>query len=93
MASSLQAPPPSVKLWGTWCSLTVGHICRADPRVGFCFSSVSPLGGGGDKKAASWKPPLFFVWFVSLSAIDLPGPITVVGAGLSVGRMGTALAS
>lgn len=92
MASSLQAPPTSLYEAMESLVLTVGHICHADPKVGFWHEP--PGGRGGRQESGLADNSLFsFVWFVSFSVIGLAGPRTSVGVGLSVGRNGTALSS
>lgn len=70
MASSLQAPPTSLYEAMESLVLTVGHICHADPKVGFCFRGMSHLGGvGGDKKVASLITASFLLCGLSASLL------------------------
>lgn len=60
-------------------------LCR--PHSSFLFLWCEPpseLGGEETRSQPCWKSFLFFMCFASFSVIDLAGPITMVGVGLSV---------
>lgn len=71
----------------------VSRTPHADPKVGFRCGGMSHLvkGWWGDKKAALLEGLSVLLCVLPASVTDLAGPVTTVGAGLSVGSAVTGL--
>lgn len=80
MALWPQAPRPSCLTH----VLTVGHISRADPAVGFCFSGVGhPVKAvvGRQEGGLAGRTCCSFMCFASFSVMGPAGPLATVGVG------------